>query len=536
MGLMLIRKKDGGLKSQWWYGSHEIGGTKKVFKLGVPVTGKVPASLRDSGDAAFEQSRGKAQGALDGMLYKLRERQNEVALTERLIELKTGGKPESVLITDLPTAWCQIPRKRQPVKQHLEYGKTVLRRFADHMQAHHAKVIRLDEIRAEHVRGFLERENQRGLSARTWNETLGFLRCVFRHFEPTSEAYRKYLANLPTKEGNTIHRAPFTPEEIRDILAAAQNDDLMRPLIVTALCTAMRRGDCCQLKWKDVDLAAGFIRVKTSKTGETVEIPIMPILNAELVQRKQRGMLVFPEAAQMYQTRPDAIDNGLQRILAQAGFVSEKMSARLEREKNALPALSPDETRRKGLSAILAAEMSDGKRDTMQAIFKAYLTGQTVGEIAANIAVSKSTVSCHLNEIARMINAAVIRRPGLNVAPTVRGLITARGEGPRLKAASVRGWHSFRTTFITLALSAGMPMELVRRVTGHTTVDVVLKYYFRPGREQFRQAMQAAMPKLLTAGAPSPAEQVKAIVENMTAKTWRADRQRVLALLKEEIK
>jgi hypothetical protein len=51
-----------------------------------------------------------------------------------------------------------------------------------------------------------------------------------------------------------------------------------------------------------------------------------------------------------------------------------------------------------------------------------------------------------------------------------------------------------------MALSAGVPMELVRRVTGHSTVEVVLKHYFRPGREAFRASLGKALPKLLTGG------------------------------------
>ena len=42
-----------------------------------------------------------------------------------------------------------------------------------------------------------------------------------------------------------------------------------------------------------------------------------------------------------------------------------------------------------------------------------------------------------------------------------------------------------------------MPLELVQRVTGHRTVEVVMKHYFRPGREDFRQAILRAMPKIL---------------------------------------
>ncbi len=43
-------------------------------------------------------------------------------------------------------------------------------------------------------------------------------------------------------------------------------------------------------------------------------------------------------------------------------------------------------------------------------------------------------------------------------------------------------------------------MELVKRVTGHATVDVVLRHYFRPGREDFRAALQGALPDVLTGG------------------------------------
>lgn len=41
-------------------------------------------------------------------------------------------------------------------------------------------------------------------------------------------------------------------------------------------------------------------------------------------------------------------------------------------------------------------------------------------------------------------------------------------------------------------------MELVRRVTGHATVEIVLKYYFRPGREQFKAVLAGALPDVLT--------------------------------------
>ena len=57
-------------------------------------------------------------------------------------------------------------------------------------------------------------------------------------------------------------------------------------------------------------------------------------------------------------------------------------------------------------------------------------------------------------------------------------------------------------------------MELVRRVTGHATVEVVLQNYFRPDREQFRAALLGALPDVLTGGTPAkvkPAEELAAL-------------------------
>ena len=69
-----------------------------------------------------------------------------------------------------------------------------------------------------------------------------------------------------------------------------------------------------------------------------------------------------------------------------------------------------------------------------------------------------------------------------------------------------------------MALTAGVPMELVRRVTGHSTVDVVLKHYFRPRREAFRTALETALPRTLTGEVEtkkSPAEQLEELAEKV---------------------
>jgi hypothetical protein len=86
-------------------------------------------------------------------------------------------------------------------------------------------------------------------------------------------------------------------------------------------------------------------------------------------------------------------------------------------------------------------------------------------------------------------------------------------------------------------------MELVRRVTTHTTVDIVLEHYFKPGREDFRRVLTEKMPKMFSLGPPAtsetertvPAPAVLAELEAMTADNWLSVRDRLVSRLKQAV-
>ena len=78
---------------------------------------------------------------------------------------------------------------------------------------------------------------------------------------------------------------------------------------------------------------------------------------------------------------------------------------------------------------------------------------------------------------------------------------------------------------ITLALAAGVRLELVQRVTGHRTVAVVMKHYFRPGWEDLRAAIFKAMPKMLADGGQrSVKEKMQRVVEASRRRHGRGSR------------
>ena len=90
----------------------------------------------------------------------------------------------------------------------------------------------------------------------------------------------------------------------------------------------------------------------------------------------------------------------------------------------------------------------------------------------------------------------------------------------------MRDFHSFRVMG-----HGGVPLELVQTVTGHKTTDIALKNYVLPGREDFRRALQSAMPKLHTKADKSPEEEVREIVEGMTGTALKRDQARLLEML-----
>ena len=77
-------------------------------------------------------------------------------------------------------------------------------------------------------------------------------------------------------------------EEERLLLACTANRSHLRPILIAALDTAMRRGEIFKLRWQDVDLIAGEITVRatTTKTGKARVVPISSRLRQELTQLK----------------------------------------------------------------------------------------------------------------------------------------------------------------------------------------------------------------------------------------------------------
>ncbi len=517
MALMLKTQRDGTLR-ECWYGVYtDADGSRKVVNLGVKVQGNPPASRRvaEPGDEDFEESRKLALKALEGHAEEARHKGRAEHLTERLIEAKTGRVVEYTRIAELPDRWRNMGREVAAGEGHLGNCDAHFRRFTTFMQQRSADATFLYQVTPTDAAAFVK-ELRAKLARGTSQYGIRLISKAMSRFLPVGAAnpFSDFVGRRTAGVDGTVHRKPFTPDELRSLLEVARGDEFMYPLIVTAACTGMRRGDVCRLRWADVDLAGGMLTAKASKTGAQVEIPIFSPLRAVLEHRKRdKTGLVFPEAAALLRTQPRSLTWRFKKLVA--------MAFEGDLQADPPPRVAAAELEEEGRSAIMERFPDGPRRDRMLDVWRRYCGGQSVRQIKLLAGYSKPTVSADLHFVQDATGKNFMpeaQGPGLTAA-VARITRARRAHGQ--KSASIRDWPSLRTTFVTLALTAGVPMELVRRVTGHKTVEVVLQNYFRPDREHFRAVLGDALPGILTGkvAQTKPADELAALAAKAAAGT-----------------
>jgi len=131
-------------------------------------------------------------------------------------------------------------------------------------------------------------------SNRTVNIEMEFLRRIF------NKAVKwEMLERNPFDVGedlfykDTIKRErALTEDEVKRLIDACPG--YLKPIVITAIYTGLRKGDILSLKWKDVDLERGLIRLLEQKTGKTRNIVLNSDMKSLLQSLPVRGEYVFP--------------------------------------------------------------------------------------------------------------------------------------------------------------------------------------------------------------------------------------------------
>ncbi len=124
-------------------------------------------------------------------------------------------------------------------------------------------------------------------------------------------------ADISRKTENKQSRRELTVEELNTICNKATGE--LQALLILGIYTGLRLGDCCTLRWSEVDLVRGIILRVPNKTARRkdipVHIPIHPTLQAFLEQtpKRRRSGHVLSGYAKKYKDNDSDIAKELRR-------------------------------------------------------------------------------------------------------------------------------------------------------------------------------------------------------------------------------
>lgn len=232
---------------------------------------------------------------------------------------------------------------------------------------------RLDTITKGELNAFIQTLARRGLAASTIRNILVPLRALYRHAMDLEQVVMNPTRGIRVPAGSGRRERVAGVQEITRLLQALGERD--RPLWATAIYAGLRRGELMALRWRDVDLAGGVIRVHfnydpgakamvlvKSEAGER-PIPICAALRDELLAHRARAGarpagLVFARG-----TLAQA-DRG-HRGAPKAPFNDDSVASRAKRQwhKAAVAPITLHECRHTFASLMIAAMAAAGTFD-----------------------------------------------------------------------------------------------------------------------------------------------------------------------------
>jgi integrase len=110
-------------------------------------------------------------------------------------------------------------------------------------------------------------------------------------WEMVTEETFKRVKRVKLLEENNRRLRYLTKEESRELINSGETH--LKPILITAFNSGMRKGEILNLKWDNVDLNHGFILLDKTKNGHRREIPINPALRS-ILEKIHSGTTEIP--------------------------------------------------------------------------------------------------------------------------------------------------------------------------------------------------------------------------------------------------
>jgi integrase len=149
-------------------------------------------------------------------------------------------------------------------------------------------------ITSQHVLDYTARRQSMGVVNGTINRELAALKRMYRLASQQTPPLVVTIPHIPHLQEHNVRQGFFTEEEYK-LLRAVLPDYVKVPLII-GYWTGMRAGEILTLRWEQLDLERGFLRLEpgTTKNGQGRLIPLVKEASEVLWRWKQQVLDQYP--------------------------------------------------------------------------------------------------------------------------------------------------------------------------------------------------------------------------------------------------
>jgi len=192
----------------------------------------------------------------------------------------------------------------------LKYYAGYWKKYREWLKENHPDAKYVRDISAKTAQDYVSHLRKSNLTPNTFNKHTGFLKLFFRVLEKPARMEENPFGTVKKRKLQTNIRRELCMEELKGVLEKADGE--LQALLYLGTFTGLRLGDCCTLKWGEVDLVRMQIKRVPNKlrhrdNAKPVVVGIPPALHHKLSETptsKRKGY-VIPSFAEMYTYRND---------------------------------------------------------------------------------------------------------------------------------------------------------------------------------------------------------------------------------------
>jgi len=304
-------------KSKHWVARYRVAGKNIDRSLGVKVLGDRAPAFTPFGEQDFEEAVRKSEvlekglrlseDRLDPLIDSQDGRVKELLEEIRYLRFGDRVKPEEIRLSELADLFARKDRRKKGSDRYLAQCIRKITSFVSFVEQSNPKTFWARGVPRGLAIRWLDNKWAEGVTGKTYNDYLSVLRTLWKELKHSEYVDRNIWEGIELKEVHTIHRTPFTKEEIEKI-ETVKGHRIAKILFSVGVRTGLRKADIFKLRWEHVDLEQEVIQTIASKNGKPVFIPIMERLLPVLIEAGPRKKgFVWPELERLYTHSPDTL-------------------------------------------------------------------------------------------------------------------------------------------------------------------------------------------------------------------------------------